>query len=140
MDGSGLDARRRVRRDLCHTQHLECISGRPRSVPRRWPINGFAESLADDGRLSGRGTALLRGLVCGLMTMAGGIGHTLPYLITDFWTAMAAACAVVLAMFAWTQWRYMDTSMLLKIYIASFDVRRTNRPKTATWGKMPGLS
>ena len=41
---------------------------------------GFAEALADDGKLSGRGTPLLRGFVCGLMTMAGGIGHTLPYL------------------------------------------------------------
>ena len=42
---------------------------------------GFAEALADDGKLSGRGTPLLRGVVCGLMTVAGGIGHTLPYLI-----------------------------------------------------------
>ncbi len=45
---------------------------------------GFAEALADDGKLSGRGTPLLRGVVCGLMTIAGGIGHTLPYLIPDF--------------------------------------------------------
>ena len=48
---------------------------------------GFAEALADDGKLSGRGTPLLRGLVCGLMTTAGGIGHTLPYLVPNFWTA-----------------------------------------------------
>ena len=45
---------------------------------------GFAEALADDGKLSGRGAPVLRGLVCGLMTMAGGIGHTLPYLIPSF--------------------------------------------------------
>ena len=42
---------------------------------------GFAEGLADDGKLSGRGAPLLRGLVCGLMTTAGGIGHTLPFLL-----------------------------------------------------------
>ena len=48
---------------------------------------GFAEALADDGKLSGRGTPLLRGVVCGLMTIAGGIGHTLPYLIPYFVTA-----------------------------------------------------
>src|ERR1700722_7833497 len=49
---------------------------------------GFAEALADDGKLSGRGTPYLRGLVCGLMTAtAGGIGHTLPYLISNFYTA-----------------------------------------------------
>ncbi len=73
---------------------------------------GFAEALADDGKLSGRGAPLLRGLVCGLMTTAGGIGHTLPYLIPDFWTATAVACGVVvleLAAIAYIQFRYMET-------------------------------
>jgi erythrin-vacuolar iron transport family protein len=73
---------------------------------------GFAEALADDGRLSGRGTPYLRGFVCGLMTIAGGIGHTLPYLISDFYTATAIAAAVVvveLLAIAFIQWRYMDT-------------------------------
>ena len=76
---------------------------------------GFAEALADDGKLSGRGTPYLRGLVCGLMTIAGGIGHTLPYLIPDFWTATAVAGVVVifeLLTIAWIQWRYMDTPPL----------------------------
>jgi hypothetical protein len=76
---------------------------------------GFAEALADDGKLSGRGTPLLRGIVCGLMTVAGGIGHTLPYLIPDFFTATAIAGGVVvieLATIAWIQWRYMDTPPL----------------------------
>ena len=74
---------------------------------------GFAEALADDGKLSGRGTPLLRGVVCGLMTVAGGIGHTIPYLIRDFWTATAVAGIVVvfeLLAIAWIQWKYMDTS------------------------------
>jgi rubrerythrin len=73
---------------------------------------GFAEALADDGKLSGRGTPYLRGLVCGLMTIAGGIGHTLPYLITNFYTATIVAAIVVvfeLLAIAWIQWRYMDT-------------------------------
>ena len=73
---------------------------------------GFAEALADDGKLSGRGTPLLRGLVCGLMTIAGGIGHTLPYLIPHFWTATLVAGVVVvieLAAIAYIQYRYMDT-------------------------------
>ena len=79
---------------------------------------GFAEALADDGKLSGRGTPYLRGLVCGLMTIAGGIGHTLPYLIPDFWTATAVAGVVVvieLLTIAWIQWRYMDTPPLSAI-------------------------
>lgn len=73
---------------------------------------GFAEALADDGKLSGRGTPLLRGLVCGLMTIAGGIGHTIPYLIGDFYTATVVAAIVVvceLLTIAWIQWRYMET-------------------------------
>ena len=73
---------------------------------------GFAEALADDGKLSGRGTPYLRGLVCGVMTMAGGIGHTLPYLVPAFWTATGLALGVAvleLAIIAWIQWRYMET-------------------------------
>jgi erythrin-vacuolar iron transport family protein len=73
---------------------------------------GFAEALADDGKISGRGTPYLRGLVCGLMTVAGGIGHTLPYLISDFYTATAVAVIVVvveLLTIAWIQWKYMKT-------------------------------
>jgi rubrerythrin len=73
---------------------------------------GFAEALADDGKLSGRGTPILRGLVCGLMTVAGGIGHTIPYLIPAFYTATAIAAVVVvfeLLAIAWIQWRYMAT-------------------------------
>jgi erythrin-vacuolar iron transport family protein len=73
---------------------------------------GFAEALADDGKLSGRGTPYLRGLVCGLMTIAGGIGHTVPYLIPNFYTATVIAAIVVvleLVAIAFIQWRYMDT-------------------------------
>jgi rubrerythrin len=73
---------------------------------------GFAEALADDGKLSGRGTPWLRGLVCGLMTTAGGIGHTLPFLIGDFLTAtVLAGLVVVVELFAisWIRWRYMET-------------------------------
>lgn len=76
---------------------------------------GFAEALADDGKLSGRGTPWLRGLVCGLMTIAGGIEHTVPYLIPDFLTATIVAGVVVvfeLLAIAWIQWRYMDTPPL----------------------------
>ena len=73
---------------------------------------GFAEALADDGKLSGRGAPLLRGLVCGLMTMGGGIGHTLPFLIPQFATATALAIGVVvleLIAISYIQYRYMDT-------------------------------
>ncbi len=74
---------------------------------------GFAEALADDGKLSGRGSPLLRGLVCGLMTAVGGIFHTLPFLIPSFWTAFTAAGTVVaveLAVITWIRWKFMESS------------------------------
>ena len=73
---------------------------------------GFAEALSDNGSLTGRGAPLIRGGICGLMTTAGGIGHTLPFLIPSFWTAMAVAIAVVvveLGVISWVRWKYMDT-------------------------------
>jgi rubrerythrin len=73
---------------------------------------GFAEALSDDGSLTGRGRPIVRGGVCGLMTTAGGIGHTLPFLITNFQVALSAAIAVVaveLAAISFIRHRYMDT-------------------------------
>jgi rubrerythrin len=75
----------------------------------------FAEALSDDGSLTGRGRPVLRGAVTGLMTAAGGIGHTLPFLIKDFHVALIAAVVVVameLATIAWIRNRYMDTPLL----------------------------
>jgi erythrin-vacuolar iron transport family protein len=76
---------------------------------------GFAEALSDNGSLTGRGAPLIRGGICGVMTTAGGIGHTLPFLIPSFWTAMVVAIAVViveLAVISWVRWKYMDTPPL----------------------------
>ena len=76
---------------------------------------GFAEAASDDGSLTGRGKPLLRGFVCGLMTTAGGIGHTLPYLIPSFRTATAIAVVIVaieLLLISWIRNRYMDTPFL----------------------------
>jgi erythrin-vacuolar iron transport family protein len=76
---------------------------------------GFAEALSDDGSLTGRGAPWLRGTVCGVMTGLGGIGHTLPYLIRDFWIATSLAVAVViveLAVISWIRYRFMDTPFL----------------------------
>ena len=75
----------------------------------------FAEALSDDGSLTGRGAPVLRGAICGGMTTVGGLGHALPYLIPDFWTATTISFAVVaaeLAAISWIRWRYMDTTLL----------------------------
>lgn len=76
---------------------------------------GFAEALSDNGSLTGRGSPWLRGLVCGVMTTIGGLGHALPYLIPEFWTATGIAAAVVMAelsVIAWVRNHYMDTPLL----------------------------
>jgi rubrerythrin len=75
----------------------------------------FAEALSDDGSLTGRGAPVVRGAVTGVMTAIGGLGHTLPYLISNFWTATIVAFAVVaieLAVIAYIRHRYMDTPLL----------------------------
>jgi rubrerythrin len=76
---------------------------------------GFAEALSDDGKISGRGAPLIRGAITGAMTTLGGIGHTLPYLIHDFWLATWVACAVVvveLAAISWIRWRFMESNLV----------------------------
>ncbi len=76
---------------------------------------GFTEAASDDGVLSGRGSPFKRGVASGLMTALGGMGHALPYLITDFWTATIIAFVVVfieLWAIAWIQNRYMQTPFL----------------------------
>lgn len=76
---------------------------------------GFTEAAHDDGKLSGRGSPLKRGLSSGIMTAIGGLGHALPYLIPHFWTATTVAIAVVfveLWAIAFIQNRYMETPFL----------------------------
>jgi rubrerythrin len=85
---------------------------------------GFAEALSDDGSMTGRGSPWLRGATCGIMTTAGGLGHTLPYLVPDswtngFWIATAIASAVVffeLWAIAYIRARYMDTPFLQAVF------------------------
>ncbi|MFQ1702461.1 iron exporter MbfA [Loktanella agnita] len=73
---------------------------------------GFTEAASDDGQISGRGSPYKRGFASGIMTMVGGLGHAMPYLIPNFWTATTIAIMVVFAelwAIAWIQNKYMDT-------------------------------
>lgn len=73
---------------------------------------GFTEAASDDGKLSGRGSPLKRGISAGVMTTLGGLGHALPYLIVHFWTATVIAMIVVfieLWAIVWIQKKYMGT-------------------------------
>lgn len=76
---------------------------------------GFTEAASDDGTISGRGSPIKRGVASGVMTAIGGLGHALPYLIPDFWTATTIAIIVVfceLWAIAWIQKRFMQTPFL----------------------------
>jgi hypothetical protein len=55
----------------------------------------FSEGMSDTGEETGRGTAVVRGGVTGVMTAFGGVFHSLPFLISDVHTALAVAGAVV---------------------------------------------
>ncbi len=80
---------------------------------------GFTEAAHDDGVLSGRGSPIKRGIASGVMTALGGLGHALPYLIPEFWTATFIAFAVVfveLWAIAWIQNRYMETPFLRAVF------------------------
>lgn len=80
---------------------------------------GFTEAASDDGELSGRGSPVKRGFASGVMTTVGGLGHALPYLIADFWTATITAIIVVfveLWAIAWIQNRFMQTPFFRAVF------------------------
>lgn len=94
--------------------HLAFVVGLAASIGAGISM-GFAEALSDDGTLTGRGHPWIRGLVCGLMTALGGIGHTLPFLIGNFTLAFTVAVSVVLvelATITWMRHRYMESPII----------------------------
>ncbi len=73
----------------------------------------FSEGLSDTGDLTGRGSPLLRGAITGGGTFAGGIFHTLPFLIANYRAAVSVAIAVVaseLLILAWLRHKFFQTS------------------------------
>ncbi len=79
----------------------------------------FSEALSDDGVLTGRGSPVIRGIITGLMTFLGGLGHTLPFLIADYHVALIAAYIVVaveLALIAYIRHRFFGTRWSLSIF------------------------
>jgi len=57
----------------------------------------------------------LRGSITGAGTFLGGIFHTLPFLISQYRTALVVAVLVIaveLLTLAWIRWRFFDTGFL----------------------------
>jgi hypothetical protein len=78
----------------------------------------FAEALSDTGELTGRGRPLRRGAIIGAMTFLGGIFHTLPFLVSDFHTALILAYFVVgveLVAIAYIRYHYFNMRFWLSV-------------------------
>ena len=86
---------------------------------------GVSEALSDDGTLTGRGGPLRRGIVTGIGTLIGAGGHSLPFLIPHYQTAITVAVVVValeLLAIAWVRWRFFPgtsvTSSIVQVTLA----------------------
>jgi VIT1/CCC1 family predicted Fe2+/Mn2+ transporter len=73
----------------------------------------FSEALSDTGELTGRGNPVMRGAITGVMTFLGGVGHTLPFLLSSFHLALIIAYIVVgveLVIIALIRHKYFEMS------------------------------
>src|SRR5579885_908682 len=69
----------------------------------------FSEALSDTGELTGRGSPVIRGAITGIMTFIGGVGHTLPFLLSSYHGALTLSFVVVgieLVVIAYIRYRY----------------------------------
>ena len=101
---------------LTHSAHEKCRVGRVREAGISM---GLAEALSDDGAVTGRGNPWTRGLITGAATTAGGMLHTLPFLLTDLTLALRVAYFVVgieLFVIAYIRYRYMKTPLASTIF------------------------
>jgi erythrin-vacuolar iron transport family protein len=95
-----------------HQPHLAFFAGLATAIGAGVSM-AFSEGLSDTGDLTGRGSPVLRGAITGGGTFAGGIFHTLPFLIPGYGAAIGAAIAVVateLLVLAWLRHKFFHTS------------------------------
>jgi VIT1/CCC1 family predicted Fe2+/Mn2+ transporter len=91
-----------------HSSHVALLVGLSAAIGAAISM-GVSEALSDDGSITGRGHPLRRGIVTGLGTLVGAGGHSLPFLIPHYQTAMTVAVIVVvleLLAIAWVRWRW----------------------------------
>jgi erythrin-vacuolar iron transport family protein len=75
---------------------------------------GFSEALSDTGEQTGRGSAIVRGIITGAFTALGGVFHSLPFIIRNVHTALVVAGVVVvveLFTIAWVRSRFLKVSL-----------------------------
>ncbi|HVW97237.1 MAG TPA: hypothetical protein VHA56_14795 [Mucilaginibacter sp.] len=79
---------------------------------------GLAEALSDDGKVTGRGSPLVRGAITALATAVGGMLHTLPFLSSNLQNALHLAYIVVvfeLLAIAFIRYKFMKTPLAATI-------------------------
>jgi erythrin-vacuolar iron transport family protein len=79
---------------------------------------GFSEALSDTGQQTGRGSAIARGAVTGVMTTFGGVFHSLPFIISNVNTALVVAGIVVafeLALISVIRKRFLDVPLRVSL-------------------------
>jgi VIT1/CCC1 family predicted Fe2+/Mn2+ transporter len=97
-----------------HRPHTAFIAGLATAIGAGVSM-AFSEGLSDTGAVTGRGRPLVRGAITGAGTFLGGILHTLPFLISEYRTALIAAVVVIafeLLMLAWLRSRFFETRFL----------------------------
>jgi VIT1/CCC1 family predicted Fe2+/Mn2+ transporter len=102
---------------LTHKAHSAFFVGLAASVGAGISM-GLAEALSDDGKVTGRGSPILRGGITGLATAVGGMLHTMPFLISDLAVALRTAYLVVLVellAIAFIRYRFMKTPLVQTI-------------------------
>jgi VIT1/CCC1 family predicted Fe2+/Mn2+ transporter len=105
-----------------HRPHTAFIAGLATSIGAAISM-AFSEGLSDTGEFTGRGNPAVRGGITGIGTFAGGILHTLPFLIPNYHAAVVAAAVVVgfeLVMLAVIRWRFFQTGFVRPLLAVSF--------------------
>ncbi|MEA2508997.1 MAG: erythrin-vacuolar iron transport family protein [Actinomycetota bacterium] len=100
-----------------HNPHYAFLAGLATAIGAGISM-AFSEGLSDTGDLTGRGSPYLRGSITGAGTFAGGILHTLPFLIPQFRAALLVALATIafeLVALAWIRSRFFNTSFLRSV-------------------------
>jgi erythrin-vacuolar iron transport family protein len=97
-----------------HQPHYAFLAGLATAIGAGVSM-AFSEGLSDTGDLTGRGSPLLRGAITGAGTFAGGVLHTLPFLIPEYQPAVLVALGAIaceLLALAWIRRRFFGTRFL----------------------------
>jgi len=100
-----------------HNSHFALVTGLSAAVGAGISM-AFSEALSDTGEITGRGNPITRGGITGVMTFLGGLGHSLPFLISNANTALNIAYVVVgieLLIIAYIRYHYFKMSFFLSI-------------------------